>query len=159
MDNKYSNISKELFPTEMLEKFKNVDFSIIQPSYSNLITHIELPEVPDFEPIPLREHIEKTEQYQADSLKILESINQNTANLYTLVDLINKNNEQQDELISLISEIMAISKAKNKKEADSLFRKVMDKTNTIIKDGETLYKIVGYATTVYSAVNTMFPNI
>jgi len=171
MDNKYPLISKDLFPSELMDKLKSIDFPVPQLNYSNLVPHFEMPtllemqtdfEVPALsmiEPIPIREHIERTEQYQRDSIKILESIQQNTANLYTLVDLINKNNEQQDELIGLISEIMTISKAKNKEEADSLFRNVLANANKIITDGETLFKIVSYATSVYGAVNTMLQSI
>ena len=36
--------------------------------------------------------------YREESIRSLQAIEQNTANLYTLVDLISKSNEHQDEL-------------------------------------------------------------
>ena len=111
--------------------------------------------IPEVEPIPLREYMEKTEQYQAMSLQILESINQNTANLYTIVELINKSSEQQDEIVSLLVEILSISKAQTKKEASNWYRKSMDRINQTIKDGETLMKVVSFATSVYTAIQPL----
>lgn len=132
------------------------DFSKIQMPKNEYATNISKVELPQIEPIPIREHMEKTEQYQEKSLQILEAINQNTANLFLLVDLINKSNEKQDIIIELISEILSISKAKNKEEAKSLYSRVMSKITSLVEDGETLYKICGYATTVYSMVSTFF---
>ena len=88
---------------------------------------------PKEKPLPIREHMEKTEQYQAMSLQILESINQNTANLYTIVELINKSSEQQDEIVSLLVEILSISKAQTKKEASNWYRKSMDRINKMLQ--------------------------
>ncbi len=84
---------------------------------------------------------------------------QNTANLYTLVDLINKSNEQQDELIAIIADILTIAKAKDKKEAESIYKKVMAKITQTVKDGETLAKVVGYATTVYELAKPIIENL
>ena len=41
--------------------------------------------------------------YREETIRSLRAIEQNTANLYTLVDLISKSNEQQDELIEIIA--------------------------------------------------------
>lgn len=99
------------------------------------------------------------ENYQTESLKTLRAIEQNTANLNTLVDLISKSNEQQDELISIIAEILTIAKAKDKKEAESIYKKVMGRITQTIKDGETLAKVVGYATTVYELAKPIIENL
>ena len=90
------------------------------------------------------------EEYQQESLKILRAIEQNTANLYTLVDLISKNNEQQEELIALITEVLSIATAKTKGEAETKYRAVMDKITKTVKDVEAMNKMVGYATTVWT---------
>lgn len=97
--------------------------------------------------------------YRQETIRSLRAIEQNTANLYTLVDLISKSNEQQDELIAIIAEILTIAKAKDKKEAESIYKKVMAKITQIVKDGETLAKVVGYATTVYELAKPIIENL
>ena len=99
------------------------------------------------------------EAYRQETIRSLRAIEQNTANLYTLVDLINKSNEQQDELIAIIADILTIAKAKDKKEAESIYKKVMAKITQTVKDGETLAKVVGYATTVYELVKPIIENL
>lgn len=109
------------------------------------------------DPIIPKGYFEKTQEYQQKSLEILQSINENTANLYTMVELISQSNEKQDELISLLSEILALAKAKNKEEAESLFKKIMGKINDTAENVDTMIKIVGWATTIYNMVISMFP--
>ena len=88
--------------------------------------------------------------YREETIRSLRAIEQNTANLYTLVDLISKSNEQQDELIEIIAEVLTIAKAKNQAEAKSVYTKVMVRITQTIKDAETLAKIAGYATAVWN---------
>ncbi|HQM01728.1 MAG TPA: hypothetical protein PLH98_14435 [Ruminococcus flavefaciens] len=107
-----------------------------------------------------RERKESNEEaYRQETIRSLHAIEQNTANLYTLVDLINKSNEQQDELIAIIADILTIAKAKDKKEAESIYKKVMAKITQTVKDGETLAKVVGYATTVYELAKPIIENL
>ena len=88
--------------------------------------------------------------YREETIRSLRAIEQNTANLYTLVDLISKSNEQQDELIEIIAEVLTIAKAKNQAEAKFVYTKVMGRITQTIKDAETLAKIAGYATAVWN---------
>ena len=88
--------------------------------------------------------------YREETIRSLRAIEQNTTNLYTLVDLISKSNEQQDELIEIIAEVLTIAKAKNQAEAKSVYTKVMGRITQTIKDAETLAKIAGYATAVWN---------
>ena len=98
-----------------------------------------------------RERKEAAEaDYREETIRSLRAIEQNTANLYTLVDLISKSNEQQDELIEIITEVLTIAKAKNQAEAKSVYTKVMGRITQTIKDAETLAKIAGYATAVWN---------
>lgn len=109
------------------------------------------------DPIIPEGYFEKTQEYQQKSLEVLQSINENTANLYTMVELINQNNEKQDELIALMTEILSLAKAKSKAEADSLFKKIMGKINDTTDNVDSMIKIVGWATTVYNMVLHMLP--
>jgi len=104
--------------------------------------------MPRVEALQLGEQRE-TNRLQRESLQTLQAIEQNTANLFTIVELINQSNEHQDEIISIFSEVLSIAKAKTKNEAESLFKKVMGKITQTVNDGETVAKLVGYATAVY----------
>jgi NTP pyrophosphatase (non-canonical NTP hydrolase) len=131
----------------------NFDFDAI----TRTISDIEPIETISVDPIIPDGYFVKTQEYQEKSLEMLQAINQNTANLYTLIDLINHNNESQDEILELLNEILSIAKAKSKDEADTLFKKVMKKINDATTDVESMVKIVGWATTIYSMVKTMLP--
>lgn len=102
-------------------------------------------------------YFEKTLEYQQKSLEMLQSIKENTANLYTMVELINKSNENQKELLEILTEILAISAAKDKKEAENLFKKVMGKVTQTTDDVDTIIKICGWAMAVYNIVSAMLP--
>lgn len=99
------------------------------------------------------------EAYRQEIIRSLRAIEQNTANLQTLVDLINKSNDQQDELIAIITEILTIAKAMDKKEAESIYKKVMAMISQTVKDGETLAKVVSYATAVYELTKRIIENL
>lgn len=109
------------------------------------------------EPIIPEGYFEKTQEYQQKSLEVLQSINENTANLYTMVELINQNNEKQDELIALMAEILSLAKAKSKAEAESLFKKIMGKITDTADNVDTMIKIIGWATAVYHMVLPLLP--
>ncbi len=107
----------------------------------------------------VEEAAEAREAYKNEILRSLHAIESNTANLYTIVDLINKSNEQQDELIAILVEILSIAKAKSKEDAASAFAKVMAKITQVVKDGETLAKVAGYAMAVYQMVQPLIDNV
>ena len=92
---------------------------------------------------------EENEVYQNEILRALRAIESNTANLYVILELISRSTEQQDELIEIFAEVLSIAKAKDKKEAESIYRKVMGKISQTVNDAETLAKVAGYATVVY----------
>ena len=163
MDDKYKPIDPDSPFGQMMEKFKNIDISKITPVYPTMdydFINRQMQEyIQDIEidPIIPEGYFEKSQEYQQQSLEMLKSINQNTANLYTLVDLISKSNEQQDEVIEIVSEILAIAKAKEKKEAESLLKKVMTKINDSVETADSIVKLVGWATTIYNMVISMLP--
>lgn len=144
---------------QAMKKFKNFGLSqwssehpyLDYDSISRLVQE-NVQEI-DVDPIIPEEYFEKTQEYQQQSLAMLQSINQNTANLYTLVDLINKNNENQEELLAICSSILDIATAKSKDEAESKFTKAMSKINDTVKSADSMVKIIGWATTVYNMVS------
>ena len=163
MDDKFNLIDPESPIGQMMEKWKNTDFTKIPPVYPAMDHDFinrqmkDNIQKTDITPIIPEGYFEKSQEYQQQSLEMLKSINQNTANLYTLVDLISKSNEQQDEVIEIISEILTIAKAKEKKEADSLLKNVLTKINDSVETIDSIIKLVGWATTIYQMVITMLP--
>jgi predicted house-cleaning NTP pyrophosphatase (Maf/HAM1 superfamily) len=159
MDDSYKPIDPSSPLGQMMEKFKNIDISRLMPSYTlpdyDFINRQLQENIQDIDPIIPEGYFKKTQEYQEESLEMLKSINTNTANLYTLVDLISNANDKQDELIGLISEILTIAKAKDKEEAESLFKKVMGKINETVKSADSMIKIMGWATSIYSMVIAM----
>jgi len=113
------------------------------------IIHKPIPDIIPYAKLQLEEQ-RKMNANQQESLRVLQNIEENTANLYNIVDLIQKSHEQQDEIISIITEILTIATAKNKEEAQSMYRKVMDRITQTIDDVETLAKIAGYAAIVWA---------
>lgn len=129
----------------------NSILSIDRDAIFNSVANIKVdPIIPDG-------YFEKTQEYQKKSLEVLQSINENTANLYTMVELINKNNEKQDELIELFTEILSLAKVKSKADADTLFKKIMGKINDTTDNVDTMIKLVGWATAVYNMVQPLLP--
>ena len=161
MDDKYEPIAPDSPLGQMMEKFKSFDISKLVPAYPTIdydfINRQIQEDIQEIDPIIPEGYFEKSQEYQQQSLEILKSINQNTANLYTLVDLISKSNEQQDEVIGIVSEILTIAKAKEKKEAESLFKKVTSKINNSVETADSVIKLFGWATTIYNMVITMLP--
>lgn len=104
-------------------------------------------------------YFEKTLDYQQKSLEILQSINDNTANLYTLVELINQNNEKQDEIIALLAETLGLAKAKSKEEADTLLKRIMHKIHSTVNDVDMMLKVMGWVTSVYKMVLPMLEKV
>ena len=156
MDNKYTPISPDSPLGQMLEKFKGLDVPKLALGYPNL-DYWAIIQNAEMEPIIPDGYFEKTQEYQKKSLEVLQSINENTANLYTMVELISRSNDKQDALISLITEVFSLAKAKSKEEADTLFKKIMDKINDTADSVDSIIKIVGWATTVYNMVLPLLP--
>lgn len=163
MDDKYTPLSPDSPFGQMLEKYKGFDISKLTPVYPTfdyesinrqMQEHLQSIEI---DPIIPDGYFEKTQEYQQKSLEVLQSINENTANLYTMVELISQSNDKQDELISLMTEILSLAKAKSKDEADTLFKKIMSKINNTADSVESMIKIVGWATTVYNMVLPLLP--
>ena len=140
----FQRLSQQLSPDY---SFPSIDTDAIYRSVSDI----------KIEPIIPEGYFEKTQEYQQKSLEVLQSINENTANLFTIVELISQNNEKQDELIALITEILSLAKAKSKADAGTLFKKIMGKINDTTDNVDTMIKVVGWATTVYNMVVSILP--
>ena len=135
------------------------ELSIVPPStfdYSEIMRRIPIAEV-SIEDSPMYQQIKESAEYQKKSYEVLKAIEENTANLRVLVDLVHNSKENQDEIISLLSEIQIMAKAKDSEEAASLYKRVIAKIAGAVKDAETIQKLSSYAGTVFTIVQTFFP--
>ena len=161
MDEKFRPIDPDSPVGKMMETVKNFNFSKMTPTYPIMdynFIHRQIQEHTqeiEIDPIIPEGYFEKSQEYQQQSLEMLKSISQNTANLYTLVDLINNSNEQQDKVIEIVSEILTIAKAKEKKEAESLLKKVTTKINDSVESAESMIKLYEWARVIYTMVITI----
>lgn len=133
-------------------KFETNDFLKSMDSLKQM-PNINIPKI-DYAKLtnPAQEHREEEKVYWEESLGILKSIEMNTANLAMIVDLINRSNENQDKIIGIFSEVLEIAKATNKEEAESAYRKVMNKIISVAKDADAIQKITSFAGATYTLV-------
>ncbi|MDR2670120.1 MAG: hypothetical protein LBC26_00150 [Oscillospiraceae bacterium] len=94
------------------------------------------------------------EAYRQETIRSLHAIEENTTSLHTLVDLSNKSNEQQDEIISIIAELLTIKRAKSKGEDQSIYTKVMSRMTQTTKDVETFLKTVHWLMIIWQFVQS-----
>lgn len=125
-------------------------------NYSEIMRNVPMTEF-SIEDSPIYQQIKESAEYQKKSYEVLKAIEENTANLHVLVDLVHNSKENQDEIIDLLSEIQTMAKAKDSDEAASLYKRVMAKIAGAVKDAETVQKLSSYAGTVFTIVQTFFP--
>ncbi|TCZ79911.1 hypothetical protein E0485_03320 [Paenibacillus albiflavus] len=89
-------------------------------------------------------------------MKAAEQTARNTAVLPDMMLILKEANDKQDEMFEIMVEILAISKAKNKDEAESRFAKVMRKITDLKDNAESIEKLVNYATMAWKAIDTYF---
>jgi Zn-dependent M32 family carboxypeptidase len=95
-------------------------------------------------------------QYDQEVLKTLKNIERNTAGLNDVIPLLVRSVENQETIAELLKESIDIAASKTKEEAESKWRKVMDKANQLTADFETIKAIQGFATTVMELVQKIF---
>lgn len=91
---------------------------------------------------------------QIESLEILKDIEANTAYLKDMVEVMNSSNEKQDEMLAIYKEILSIITAKDKKEADSIYRRLMNKINEVTNDADNVAKLTTFAVTIFNLAST-----
>lgn len=106
-----------------------------------------------------RKKSEREEQYKQDVLTLLQGIEKNTGGIADLVKLVHSSNEKQDQVIELLSEIMSISAAKTKEEAETKFQKAFGKIQSLGTTVESVQTLIGLLNTVYNSVQPLLKDI
>lgn len=140
------------------DKLMRLAQQIVPPSNSyRLDTEAIQRTIAECQPDPIfpEDFFEKNQEYQQQSLEELRAINENTAQLKVIVELIHQSNEKQDELIALTGDILAIAKAKDKAEADSLLKKALEKISGTVDAGESILTMTKWALAIYKLVQPL----
>lgn len=93
-------------------------------------------------------------EYNASVLNTLIKIENNTANLTALIELIKDNNERQEEILNVIMDLLSVAKETNKENAQNKYRKIMNKISDFSNDFETFMKLTTFATTVHGVLQS-----
>ena len=140
--NKIRNLN---FSDANIKNVMGLDFSNIKPQQ-----HFINPKMD----IPINTHKEEEKIYWEESLRLLKNIEINTANLSTLVDLISSSNDRQDEIISIITELLSVAKETDKEKALSKYRRIMNKINEFSGDADLLIKLSSWGTLMGSILQS-----
>lgn len=89
----------------------------------------------------IRERNERQERREIERNEYLKKIEENTKFLVDIHLIISENNDKQDEILNIIKESLDMLKAKDQKEAESMYRNVMNKAKNVVDDAETLHKL------------------
>lgn len=115
--------------------------NIIQSNYENKLQ-------------ALRKDKEKEAAYKEELISTLNQIELNTASIKEIIDLIKINNDCQDDIVTIITELLSISKQKEKELAEKKYIKVMDSIGKLSANIETITKLYGFGTTIYSILKS-----
>jgi Zn-dependent M32 family carboxypeptidase len=157
MDEKF--ISRELI--NLQNKIKSMDFGNMKKDMPKLDIALEsisnqvMSQLSQSMSIAARSS-EMKMQYDQEVLKTLKNIERNTAGLNDVIPLLVRSVENQETIAELLKESIDIAASKTKEEAESKWRKVMDKANQLTADFETIKAIQGFANTVMELAQKMF---
>ncbi|MDP4525195.1 hypothetical protein [Bacillus halotolerans] len=103
--------------------------------------------------IKQREKDEK--EYREQTLQLLSGIERNTAILHEISLLMRTSNEKQDEIFTLIVEMLEVLKSANQEEAVSKYRKIMDKISKFKGDTDTIKSLYSVGSAILTMINTL----
>ncbi len=97
----------------------------------------------------------RREERDIEVLKTLKKIENNTSFLGEIADLAKRDSEKKDEILELGKEIMKITTASNKEEAESIYRKTLSKINDFSGGVESVQKLSQIANEVFNFFGKM----
>ena len=136
----------------ILDFFNGIDLNIIDDQMQRISDSIVKVDDFDVEDSFYGRALKSNEENQKIIIELLTSIKADTKNLSNIVELIHQSNENQEELIEIAREILSISAATDRADADNRLKKIIGKINDVVTNGEKVIKLIGFATTIYNLV-------
>ncbi|MEH7122126.1 hypothetical protein V7127_02655 [Bacillus sp. JJ1773] len=103
----------------------------------------------------VQEAQKRKNDYDQEVLQTLKEIKHNTAGLSEVISLLAKNNDNQEKIAEYLKEAIDIAASQTQEEAESKWRKVMNRATDVTTDVETIQKLHGFANTIMA----LFQNI
>lgn len=94
-------------------------------------------------------------EYRQEMLSNVKSINQNTAYLFDILSLIKESNEKQEEIISIVSELLTLSTLQDKSTVKSTYAKIMERIGRLVGDVENIDKLYKFSRIVLKLIETL----
>jgi len=98
---------------------------------------------------------EEDRKVQLESLNALRGIERNTGVLGDIVTLLQSNQEKQEEVFSIVIEMLEMTKSSNKEEIDSIYRRVMDRVQKFSGDIQAIKSLMALGASIHSFVSPL----
>ncbi|MFB0841802.1 hypothetical protein [Paenibacillus oleatilyticus] len=150
-----------------LERLKKIDFKIdTQALVNHRMNQLKVDSVseisikkfrnPTHELIDVvRENHSLDEKYHIEMINILQKIEENTASIRAIVELLQNNSDRQEQILELLKEVISLGTVKSKEEADSVFQKTLTKIQGLGGTVESVQTLIGFLNTVYNSTITL----
>ncbi|PKR79175.1 hypothetical protein CEY16_05355 [Halalkalibacillus sediminis] len=89
----------------------------------------------------IQEASRRKAEYDQEVLDTLKGIEKNTASLPAIFEVLMDSREDHQEMMRLVQDLFEISQSGTVEEADSKYRKFMQRTSQIVKDAENMQKL------------------
>ena len=98
--------------------------------------------------------LEEQRAREEEVLERLRSIDNNTAQLSTMVHLLQTSNENSETIIFLLTEIMRIGALKTPEEVESKYKQVVKKISDTVQDAQNMQYLLDNAKLAYTLAMT-----
>jgi len=88
-------------------------------------------------------------------IELLESIDKNTSVLNDVFKILEQNTEDQKAILDILNDFNKLATINETVKAQGLYRKIMNKINTVLNDVNTINTLCSYGMFVYSTLHTM----
>ena len=88
-------------------------------------------------------------------IELLESIDKNTSVLNDIFKILEENTKDQKAILDILNDFNSLATINEPTKAQGLYRKIMNKINTVLSDVNTMTTLYSYGMTVYSTLHSM----
>jgi hypothetical protein len=137
-----------------ITKYETRSLEEIQEMLISEMTYV----IPDYQSENMKVLEEISQQnweYRQEILNNLKSINQNTAYLFDILSLIKESNDKQEEIISIVSELLTLPTFQDKATVKSTYAKIMERIANLVGDIENIDKLYKFSFIVLKLIDKL----
>lgn len=147
----WTKLSNSIDVDKLKEKINNMGSNSL--GASNLYNSIQSTSKENMENLVIHNPTYDLIEIQEESNKLLGKIVDNTSVLKELVEINRQTQLDTEELKDVLGAIYEVSKAKNKNEADNIFKKALNAINTSGETIDNIARLVNLLMGIYNTVN------